>query len=154
MAIESANERVRNEVIRKKLDMAKVIKTLESCRKLGIPTCAFYIIGFPDETKAEMQETLSTAMKFKLEYGTVPAMFIAQPLPGTDLLKECIKNRCLVYDSIDSIKYSRGPSAIGLIKGKHASPEEIVRMRKEFIYRNTKFIGKAVTKLKGLMNLI
>jgi anaerobic magnesium-protoporphyrin IX monomethyl ester cyclase len=151
VAIESGTERIRNRVIRKNLDLSRAESVLAACRKLGIRTGAFFIIGFPDETREEMLETLRLASRLKREYGTGPSMFIAQPLPGTDLLKECSDKGCLALGSIDAATYSSAASRTGLIRGRHVGPEEVVRLRESFIYLDKSFREKAFSALKGVL---
>jgi magnesium-protoporphyrin IX monomethyl ester (oxidative) cyclase len=55
----------------------------------GIPTIVFFIIGFPGETEEDVRDTLCFARRLALDHGTVNLLFVATPLPGTPLEKQC-----------------------------------------------------------------
>lgn len=61
VAPESGSERVRTEVIHKQLDIDAVKKAVVDASKLGITVTSYFVIGFPDETKAEINQTIRFA---------------------------------------------------------------------------------------------
>lgn len=57
---------------------------LRECRRLGIVTAAFYVLGLPDDTRESIQATIEHA----IELGSTVAQFkILTPYPGTPLFK-------------------------------------------------------------------
>jgi tRNA A37 methylthiotransferase MiaB len=40
-----------------------------------------YIIGFPEETKKDINETLELAFKLFIDYGVIPLLQFATPMP-------------------------------------------------------------------------
>ncbi|MBF0557411.1 MAG: B12-binding domain-containing radical SAM protein [Nitrospirae bacterium] len=90
VGVESANEYVSREIVRKRLDLDKVIEIAKSCNRIGIDLEAFYIIGFPGENIYQMRETIDFAVRQERTHGLYPyGMFTATPLIGTDLYKVC-----------------------------------------------------------------
>ncbi|MBU0461790.1 MAG: B12-binding domain-containing radical SAM protein [Nanoarchaeota archaeon] len=59
--IESANRDVQR-LIRKIVDLDKLKKTLQICKKIGIKTKGFFTIGYPDETDDQINQTIDFAV--------------------------------------------------------------------------------------------
>ena len=77
-ALESGNDKIRNRVLGKKLDMQKIERLLGACKETGIGTAAFFMTGFPFETKEQAAETLSFAKRLEMRYGTEPMISVMQ----------------------------------------------------------------------------
>lgn len=61
VAPESGSPRVLEEVIHKKLDLNAVRKAVIDASRLGITVTSYFVIGFPDETEAEIHQTIHFA---------------------------------------------------------------------------------------------
>lgn len=69
-------------MVKKNLDLDKVIIATKLAKKYGMIVYGFFIIGLPKETRQNMERTL----KFAIEMDPVIANFsIALPLPGTEM---------------------------------------------------------------------
>ncbi|UCD84418.1 MAG: cobalamin-dependent protein, partial [Deltaproteobacteria bacterium] len=86
LAIESGDQEVLSNIIKKPLNLDRVESLTRSIQKLKIRTHSFFIVGFPGETKENIHRTLSFARKLRL---TSSWVFIANPLPGTKLFEIC-----------------------------------------------------------------
>lgn len=64
-------------------------KSFELCRKLDIRTLATFIIGNPEETKEDIEQTFNVAKEIKSDY---TAFYFLTPYPGTDIYDMAIKN--------------------------------------------------------------
>lgn len=85
--IESGSERVLKEIIHKPIpDKAMMKRIVSACHRNNIQVHGMFIVGFPGETLAEIRQTLQ--YPFDLEFDSV-SYFIANPMPGSDLYKEC-----------------------------------------------------------------
>lgn len=89
IAVESGDQHVLNHIVKKHLDLGDVERAAEHLAKAGLPTVAFFIIGFPGEGEAEVRRTLEFAKRLTLDHGTLNLLFVATPLPGTPLEREC-----------------------------------------------------------------
>jgi len=79
LGIESGSQRILD-FIKKGTRLPQIRETVRRVHAAGIQTGGFFILGFPDETLAEMEETI----QFALELGLDRAHFGAfLPLPGT-----------------------------------------------------------------------
>lgn len=96
IAIESGNQEVLDHIIGKKLKLKDVIATVKMGKKVGIPMFAFFVIGFPGETIAQMKQTLKYSMKLYILYGVSSAIMVATPFLGTRLHKICLENGYII----------------------------------------------------------
>ena len=87
MAIESGNQTVLNDLIRKPLKLDKVREINNAARELGIFRLSYFIIGFPGETREQIMDTIRFARELRLDLGVI---FIYNPLPGSELFEECL----------------------------------------------------------------
>ena len=92
LAIESGNQHVVNNVIRKPLDLKKVPPMVDYARSIGLQVGLYLVIGNPGETLDQMRESYKFARINKV----FPHVSVAMPLPGTELLEIAQKNDYLV----------------------------------------------------------
>ncbi len=88
IGVESGNQAVLDKYVKKALDLDEVRACARLCQKYGIDLHAFFIIGFPQETKAQIQDTLDFAYGLARDFDVVPAFTTANPLIDTPLYKE------------------------------------------------------------------
>lgn len=81
MAVETAAPRFQR-ILRKNLDIDRVIQAVRDCRKLGITTLGFFMLGFPGETREELLRTIDLAVGSPFDFAT---FFVVSPFRGTDL---------------------------------------------------------------------
>ncbi len=96
VAIESGDEELRNKVIGKRLANNKIEKVTKSAADIGLFVTAFYIIGMPGETEEKFDKTLQQLRTLPLN-GAAAAF--ANPLPGTKLYRDCIRNDWKILES-------------------------------------------------------
>ncbi len=85
---EVGNQKILDEVINKRLDLKDVEKTARLCKKIGLPLQAYFIIGFPGETKETIKETVLFAKKLSKKYDVIVSGALrATPFYGTPLYK-------------------------------------------------------------------
>lgn len=89
IAVESGDQEVLDTIVKKNLDLADVRRAASYLQQAGIPTIAFFIIGFPGESQANVRTTLEFAKQLAADYDTFNLLFVATPLPGTPLEVEC-----------------------------------------------------------------
>lgn len=84
-------------IVDKRLDLSAVHDAATWCRDAGLDVMAFYVIGFPGETPADMQGTVEFALDLYRDYDVKPNHFLATPLPGTRLEKILLDKK--LFDS-------------------------------------------------------
>jgi len=98
-AIESGSERVLRDIIHKDVPSKNKIKHLvDECHSNGVQVHGMFVVGFPGETRKEINQTLS--YPFDIGFESV-SYFIANPLPGSDLYVQCKKKGYLAGQSGD-----------------------------------------------------
>lgn len=81
LAIESGSKRVQT-LIRKNLNIEKVLDNIAFAEKLGLITRGFFMLGFPGERVDEMRLTIQTAVKSRL---SMASFFVVVPFENTEL---------------------------------------------------------------------
>jgi len=85
-------------LMNKKVDLVKAKRLIDYARTIGIKTKAFFILGYPGETKDNMRQTFDYTYDLMADWSL---FFPATPLPGTQMDKLCRDNGWLVDPSLD-----------------------------------------------------
>ncbi len=91
-AIETASPRMQK-IIKKNVQLDKVFEIIKKTDKLGIIVNGFFMIGFPGETRQEIEMTIRYALKSKFH---TASFFVVTPNPGTelyDMVKDSIEKK-------------------------------------------------------------
>lgn len=92
IAAESGNDRVRKQIIHKNLSTDSIINAIQICDRNDLPCIVFFVLGFPGETIDDIRDTIKFAKEIADKYNTINMIFIANPLPGTELSKIAEEN--------------------------------------------------------------
>ena len=121
LAIESGDQDVLYKIINKPLDLNKAKNLISFAYKNGFETDAFFVIGFPGETKKQIKKTFSFGRSLQVSNVNY---YIATPYPGTKLYEQCVKGNYLVKDfQADSLGVKRG-----VISTPEFTPAELEKM--------------------------
>lgn len=96
-AVETADKDLQKK-IHKNLDIEKVRQNIAIAAELGIFTWGFFMLGFPGETRQQMEKTVQFAIKSKL-HGAL--FFLVIPFPGTPLAHQCLSESQALQASRD-----------------------------------------------------
>jgi len=144
LAIESGNQHVVNNVIRKPLDLKKVPPMIDYARSIGLQVGLYLVIGNPGETLDQMRESYLFARKSKV----FPHVSVAMPLPGTELLEIAQKNGYLVdgfsWENLTINQYSMHTPDWSVEEMKALKSVEELKLR---IFLAPQFIGKVFRSL-------
>lgn len=149
IGVESGDEYVLKNMIKKPIRTEMVKPIINKARKLGLETTAFFVVGFPEETPAQLKNTFRLAEN--LDVDNVNLSF-ANPLPGTRLYEVC-KEKGLIKEGFD---YTRSISdcpvfpteAYSIYKLKSVVFRERLKLYFLYLLRNPKkFIYKVRHKL-------
>ena len=124
--VESGDQQILDNVICKSLNLNKVVEVAKNCRKIGLKTGGFYIIGFPGEKKENMQRTVDFALGLKRDYDVGMHLFVATPSFGTRLYEECKAKGYIQQDlTWNSFAEARQPKGEPLISTSDFTSEEV-----------------------------
>ncbi|MBA7679210.1 hypothetical protein ES703_87494 [subsurface metagenome] len=79
IGIESGSEKILFEVCNRRTKIHKIIESFDLLHKYNIRTCAFFMIGFPYETREDIFKSIRLCRRIK---PTVAIVSIFQPMPG------------------------------------------------------------------------
>jgi anaerobic magnesium-protoporphyrin IX monomethyl ester cyclase len=84
--VESGSDRVLN-MMNKRQTIASIQKAITLCKINGIETKGFFMLGYPGETKLEMEETVQFAIKLELDSAF---FYVVRAFPGTALYSDLL----------------------------------------------------------------
>ena len=142
IAIEIGNEKLRYQILNKRITNKQIIHAFKLCKKYKIRTMSFNMIGLPNETPENINETIRLNQIVKPDSLQVS---IFTPFKGTKIFNYC-KSQGLLIDSPLNKSYYFGSQ----IKNPYMSKKEIERKRITFGYN----YQKKFNMLKGLAFLI
>ncbi len=139
--------RHRREANGKPISDDKVREVFDQCRRLGIETTALVIIGFEDETEAEIRTTMSFIMSLRPDYVSYN---ILNALPGTELERRARREGFLQGGKSDHAFVDSN------IKSRYLTPERLVALRSEAMrsfYRRTSTALLRLSRLRSAFEL-
>jgi anaerobic magnesium-protoporphyrin IX monomethyl ester cyclase len=133
LAIESGNQNVLSNVIKKNTSLDDMLEIARYCYQLHIRTNAFYVIGFPGETLDDMRDTINLALRLLHEYDILPNLFVATPLYGTELYNICLEKGYIDH-SLSSQELANATQVFGnpLIETDSFSLEDIKKLIEDY----------------------
>jgi anaerobic magnesium-protoporphyrin IX monomethyl ester cyclase len=86
-------------IMNKKQNSDDVRRSISLCKKFGIETKGFFMLGFPGETKEQMQQTIDFSIELDLD---TAFFYVVRAFPGTELFSDIINNgtNLLTYDDL------------------------------------------------------
>ncbi|OJX67165.1 radical SAM protein [Magnetospirillum sp. 64-120] len=144
VAIESGVQRVLDQVVRKRLNLEQVDDLMRFARAERLRVIAFYVIGMPGETLAEIDATLAYALRRYRLYGVWPGMNLAVALPGTELHQITVEQ---------NLRDASLPYAANQITTQDFNPQMIRQRYKRFLrLRLLIFIWRTLTSPGDLLH--
>jgi anaerobic magnesium-protoporphyrin IX monomethyl ester cyclase len=126
VGIESGSPRILKQ-IRKALSIDTVHKRVRLLREAGIEVVGFFMMGFPGETRREIEATVSLAMSLPL---TAASFSVYCPLPGTDDYDNLFADGTVDRDTLQSLDFWNWRNDLSEVPGP-----ELVRMQKRAYWR-------------------
>lgn len=147
LGIESGNERVLRDVIRKHLTSLDDIRAgVARIKRFGLSTVGFWVMGNPGETKKEMWDSLDFARELQLDFNQV---LIALPYKGTDLYQLCLDNGYFADSSV--LDPNQVLETKALIRTPEFGPQDVLAIQQAArflaIRRKGKGLGAALREL-------
>lgn len=140
MSIESGNDRVRNEVLKRNMTKETLIEAFDLCYKHGVPTFSNTIFAIPGTTLKEDIESLDLNLRCRVTFGEFPLFF---PYPKTELANYAIKIGAFDGD-FDKLHMSY----------QSTSPLTCFTDKEKLLQRNLSILSTVVLWKPGLRNLV
>ncbi len=142
--IESGNDEIQKQ-IKKGTTQAQACEAVKLCRKLGIKTYGFYLIGFPWETREMIMDTLRLARELRCDFSEI---HLAIPYEGTEFYK-IAQDLGILTETAVGHDYFFNP-AIGTL---HVTRDELIEMRKKTLmslYLSPRYITNTLIHIRSL----
>ena len=91
LGVESESDEVRKDMV-KRLERQKIQIAFRNMRDAGIRSFAFFIFGYPGETRESMDQTIDYAIELDPDFAN---FYPAVPYPGTALYDKCVRESLL-----------------------------------------------------------
>jgi len=104
----------------KPIDDDEIRTVFHNCRRLGIETTAFVMIGFEDETEAEIRTTIEFITSLRADYASYN---VVNALPGTPLAERAREEGFLRVDETDHTFHRSN------LLHKHLTPDRLEALR-------------------------
>lgn len=148
VGIESGSQRILNHM-KKRLTLNLIRERIGLIKKIGFSINAFFIIGYPEETKEDIMDTIRFAKELPIDVAHFSSFL---PLPGTAITEELLHSGRLKEINYEELFYSKTPF----------SPEGITKkelktlQKKAFLsfYLRPSIIIRLVLRLKSLRHLL
>ena len=123
LAIEAGDPELQQSLIDKKVKVHRIPEVVSRLRGKGIETRALFMIGFPDETRDQIERTVALAKSLDIDDFYIS---LVTPLPGTPLYDECVE-RGLLLDGfhLNNIRFS-----VASITLPDTTPDELEGIRR------------------------
>ena len=129
LGVESGNESFRAKILGKRVTDEQILSAIGLAKKNKIGTMAYYMVGLPFETDANIEQTIAFNNIVQPDVCIVSSFF---PFPGTPLYREALEKNLIVDQDF-------GPDFFHVSPMRHGglSEERLCELRKRF--------GKTVT---------
>jgi len=131
LGIESANQVVRQEVVKGKFKEINIRNIIDKISEHGICSTGNYIFGLPKDNFETINETLDLALELKTDYANI---YCAMAYPGSQLHREFSKNNPGALpenNEVGWLGYSQHAYETFNLPTDHLSNVEILKFRDE-----------------------
>jgi len=125
LGVESGSEWILREVCNRKVSNERTINAYKLMDEHGFRTSAYWMLGFPFETRENVFESIELCRKLNAD---VDSVSIFQPMPGQPITKMCIE-KGLITGKETIPTFTSG----SILKMPQFSAEEIYNLRRVFI---------------------
>jgi radical SAM superfamily enzyme YgiQ (UPF0313 family) len=151
--IESGNDDVLK-FVRKGITKEQARKTISWCKKYGIETFTYFMLGLPIETEETMKETINFALELDPDYTTFSPTLVFNR--GNDLFKWAAKNGYIAKDYWERFVRGENLNLYPLLETDELKKETVHKYSKmayKNFYFRPKYILKSLKKCKDLSEL-
>ncbi len=150
--VESGSAR-QQKLLKKNLNLTRVQNIFSLTQKAGIETLGYFMIGLPDETEEELQQTFDLMISLPMDYAHV-ALFT--PYPGTMAYSEALDTNA--YDHDYWKEFALNPSEEFTPKywnQNHSDDELFALLKKAYakFYSRPRYLLRRLSKVKSFDEL-
>lgn len=125
LGVESGSGRILRDVCNRTVNIERIYQAYELLHKHGFRSSAYWMVGFPYETREEIFQSIEACKKIDAD---VDSVSIFQPFPGAPLTELCIKEGFITgKEKIASF------TETSILKMPQISAEQISNIRRVFL---------------------
>ncbi len=150
--VESGSQR-QQKLLKKNLNLSKVKDIFEITRNEGIETLGYFMIGLPEETEEELNQTLEMMTTLCMDYAHVA---IYTPYPGTDAYRTALESGMYGHDFWKEFALNPTPDFKPKYWNENYTDEELYSILKKFyarFYRRPGYILQRLKKVRSAEEL-
>jgi len=143
LGIESGSQRILNDM-KKSLKLETVEEKVALINKVGIDIMAFFIVGYPTETRETILETIEFAKRLKIKRSHFSTFL---PLPNTEATKILLRDGVIKEINYDTLFYTKAP-----LPPKGMTSEELKALqRKAFLefYMRPRIVAGMIKEVRS-----
>ncbi|MFH1738575.1 MAG: radical SAM protein [bacterium] len=111
----------------KRQNLEAIERVINWCRKHGVRSVIFFMVGYPGETDTLWREGWTYARKLRTLGASRFEVFLAKPYPGTAMYEECRANGFLVHPDSENVVYDMNFAGVSC---PEFTPQEVQRRRR------------------------
>jgi radical SAM superfamily enzyme YgiQ (UPF0313 family) len=131
LSLESGDDEVRRRLVKKSLSLSHLERAAAWFAEAGLRARVHGIIGFPGETRRQINRTLAALADLAERYGAEPRLQFATPVPGTPLYRAARAGGHLLRDTA-TMEISDLFTRQSLIRTREFSPADLRRFQENF----------------------
>ena len=131
VGIESASERILNTIYNKKLSVKNIREVFEIGKELGIVITPSFVLGYPDETPEEIEETKKLIIDLYSDNYRHPRMCYLTPFPGSEVYDDVKNGDLKAY--LEEMDWDRYTHICPTLRTKYMSRHELARLYVEIL---------------------
>ncbi|MDX9754309.1 MAG: radical SAM protein [bacterium] len=146
--VESGNAEI-NKVLRKGLDLHKTKALFTKTQQRGMDTLGYFMIGNPDETRAQAMETIDFACGLDANY---IHLSVATPFPATDLYRLGFERGLYKEDYWRAFAQNPRPDFVPELWEEHMNRDELIELMRlgyKRFYMRGGYIFKSVFAVRS-----
>jgi len=124
IGLESGNEHISNHILNRNISNDQIREAFRLARENGLRTETFNMVGLPDETPANVLDTIKLNAEMKTNGMQVT---IFQPFPGTDLYEYC-REKGYISEAGEIVNFFQGTS----VRQQCITPSQVRMFRDYF----------------------
>ena len=135
--------------MRKGVNLDRARDLFRYCRKVGIETLAYFMLGFPEEEQVDVDKTFKYALSIECDYLHIA---ITTPFPGTELYKMGLDKGVYSKDHWLEFAGNPDPDFSPLFWEEQFSREELIELSKKLykkFYARPSYIIRQVLKVRS-----
>ena len=121
LGVDSASEK-NLKTFRRNSTLTKLELAIATANDLKMNICADFILGLENETRSDVEKTISYALKLPIDYASFNVIV---PTPGTSVSEKLKQQGASIFDLVNFDSLGKA----GNIGNKHLSGDEIIALR-------------------------